>query len=103
MTMWWYDVTDAAGLEWEIHFKKIDALRVERGLLPIRALRHEFAGPPAQALYDYDGIVKGEPVWYLKPEFADLIHKNPYRAPHNLRELYIKLVAKRMNNLENNV
>ena len=103
MTMWWHDVTDAAGLEWEIHFKKIDALRVERGLLPIRALRHEFAGPPAQALYDYNGFVKGEPVWYLKPEFADLIHKNPYRAPHNLRELYIKLVAKRMKNLENNV
>ena len=33
----------------------------------------------------------------LKPEFADLVHENPYRAPHNLREMYIKLVAKRIN------
>ena len=96
-SMWWHDTTDAAGLEWEIDFERLDARRVEAGLLPIRGRRHEFAGPPAHALYEYSGFSGGEQVWHLKPEFVDHRWKNPYRAPHNLRELYIKLVAKRMN------
>ena len=87
----------AAGLEWEIGFKEIDALRVKQGLLPIVANLHKFAGRPAEELYDFGEYVRGEARWFLKPEFADLVHENPYRAPHNLREMYIKLVAKRIN------
>lgn len=97
MFVWWSDVRQAAGLEWEIDFKEIDALRVSMGLLPILVKLHKFAGRPAEELYDSRWEwVRGEPRWFLKPEYADLVHDNPYRAPHNLRELYIKLVAKRM-------
>jgi hypothetical protein len=97
MLTWWSDVRKAAGLEWEIGFKEIDALRVKQGLLPIVAKLHKFAGRPAEELYDFGEYVRGEARWFLKPEFADLVHENPYRAPHNLREMYIKLVAKRIN------
>ena len=97
MFTWWSDVRKAAGLEWEIGFKEVDALRVKQGLLPIVAKLHKFAGRPAEELYDFGEYAKGEARWFLKPEFADLVHENPYRAPHNLRELYIKLVAKRIN------
>ena len=94
MLVWWNDVREAVGLEWAIDFEEIDALRIEKGLLPIL---HKFAGHPAPELYDFGGFVRGEPRWFLKPEYADLVHDNPCRAPHNLREMYIKLVAKRMN------
>jgi hypothetical protein len=95
MFVWWDDVRVEAGFPQEINFEKIDAQRVERGLLPILAIQHELAGPPAEELYIL-APGRGKPYWLLKPEYADLVHNNPYRAPYNLKELYIKLVAKRM-------
>ena len=92
----WLKVASALGFPGYLGVVGLDERRVDQDLLPCfwsQNLDDNTDHGPSPVLYEH-GPGLGD--WWLKPEFADLVHDDPYRAPEDLEERYVQLVAERM-------
>ena len=91
----WLKVASALGYPGYLGVWGLDERRVGQGLLPSSCSQDPEDNTdhgPSPELYDHAGGGN----WWLKPEFADLVHDDKYRAPEDLEEKYVQLVAERM-------
>ena len=91
----WLKVASALGFPGYLGVVGLDERRVDQDLLPCFYSQDPADNTdhgPSPELYEHAGL--GD--WWLKPEFADLVHDDPYRAPEDLEEKYVQLVAERM-------